>query len=81
MTNQTEKIESIQDELTELEKMYHTITDMAAEHFSPHLIEWVLKHKIVKLIGLLRETLEKQKQYEAERALEDSQEFNKYENE
>jgi len=78
MTNQTEKIESIQAELTELEKIYHTITDMAAKYFQPYAIEKSLQKQIILLNGRLSLSKEEQKQYEAERALEDSTEFDKY---
>jgi hypothetical protein len=78
MTNQTEKIESIQAELTELEKMYHTITDMAAEYFNPHVIQNALQIQIIMIDSSLTLAKEQQKQYEAERALEDATEFDKY---
>jgi len=76
MTNHTEKIESIQAELSELEKMYHTITDMACEHFYNVNITFAIQRQVIHLTEKLRETKEEQKQYEAERALEDSKEFN-----
>lgn len=80
MKNQSEKIENIQLELSELEKMYHTITDMAAEHFNPHVIQDALQIEIILLNSSLTLAQEQQKQYEAEMALEASQEFDKYEN-
>lgn len=80
MTNQTEKIENIQLELSELEKMYHTITDMAAEHFNPSSIEQAIQLQILKLRSDLMECEIDQAEYEAEIALEASQEFDKYEN-
>jgi hypothetical protein len=78
MKNKSKKIESIQAELTELEKMYHTITDMAAEHFDDTEISTELQLQVIKLTTKLRVAKEEQKQYEAECALEDSQEFDKY---
>lgn len=79
MKNQSEKIESIQLELVELEKMYHTITDMAAEHFNPSNIEQSIQTQILKLRSDLMEAEIDQAEYEAEMALEASQEFDKYE--
>lgn len=80
MKNQSEKIQSYQEELSQLEKMYHTVTDQIGEHFDNSEIVSAIQKQIILLTGQISLLKEEQEIYEHEMAFEASQEFDKYYN-
>ena len=80
MKDQSEKIQSYQEELSQLEKMYHTVTDQIGEHFDNREIVSALQKQIILLTGEISLLKEEQEIYENEMDFEASQEFDKYSN-